>query len=205
VLAARPGSIVLTVFAGIPDRATQTSWDRRCGFDNSADAVSGRRAEDALGLAPIGATPRWLEFFDGQYERPSDLDDMVARISDCISQSAASLLLLPLGLFHPDHLLTHAAGMRASAKVRGLPMLCYEDALYRRFEGRLQQRLMELADSGFTVTPASLSPPSPTDAQRRAKRASVAAYRSQISAFSPEACNDLEAPERLWAVRPARP
>src|SRR5436853_287558 len=35
LLAARPGSVVITVFAGMPrDGSQQTDWDRRCGFAN---------------------------------------------------------------------------------------------------------------------------------------------------------------------------
>ena len=44
LLASRPGSIVVTLFAGVPDDAGQlTDWDARCGFTTAGEAVWARR------------------------------------------------------------------------------------------------------------------------------------------------------------------
>src|SRR4051812_2661178 len=80
LLAARPGSVVITVFAGMPrDGSQQTDWDRRCGFANAAQAVAVRREEDRLALAALQATPHWLHFVDSQYgESPAASDVSMA-------------------------------------------------------------------------------------------------------------------------------
>src|SRR5437763_1975889 len=67
-LAAHPGSVVVTVFAGMPaDPSQSTDWDARCGFASAGEAVAARRAEDRTSLARLGARPHWLEFGDSQY------------------------------------------------------------------------------------------------------------------------------------------
>ena len=65
LLAAAPGSIVVTVFAGIPPRDTPAPpWDRRAGFDRADEAMHARRDEDRRALARLDARPVWLDFLD---------------------------------------------------------------------------------------------------------------------------------------------
>jgi len=42
LIAAHPGAIVITAFAGIPSGDGLTGWDRDCGFRGSREAKIGR-------------------------------------------------------------------------------------------------------------------------------------------------------------------
>src|SRR4051794_5566646 len=69
LIAAHPGTTVVTVFGGVPADAAQrvTDWDRDCGFANAAEAMAARRREDVEALALLGARPQVLDFCDSQY------------------------------------------------------------------------------------------------------------------------------------------
>lgn len=103
--AASQGAVwtVLTVFAGDPDSTAPASrYDRRCGFRSAAEAATIRRREDQRACAVLGATPVWLPFGDGQYERSRDADVVWASLEPQIHQ--AQVLLLPgFPLTHRDH------------------------------------------------------------------------------------------------------
>ncbi|MCV5262168.1 PIG-L family deacetylase, partial [Escherichia coli] len=60
LLAAHPGSTVLTVFAGVPEAAPAPEWDRRCGFTSAQAAMAARREEDRRALTRLAARPLWL-------------------------------------------------------------------------------------------------------------------------------------------------
>src|SRR4051812_4728612 len=63
LLGARPGSVVVTVFAGAPPTyETVTEWDALAGFRAGDDVMAARRAEDRDALAVLGARPVWLDF-----------------------------------------------------------------------------------------------------------------------------------------------
>jgi LmbE family N-acetylglucosaminyl deacetylase len=94
---------VLTVLAGNPDsQAPAGGWDRRGGFETEAEATRGRRAEDARACAELGATPSWLPFGDGQYERHAADATVRAAVVGAIGE-ADTLLLPGFPLSHPDH------------------------------------------------------------------------------------------------------
>src|SRR5262245_15013796 len=104
LLAAHPGSVVITVFAGMPrDASQQTDWDRRCGFANAAQALTRRREEDRLALATLQARPRWLDFVDSQYGESPGSSEMSLALAAELGELPNKPLLVPLGLFHSDH------------------------------------------------------------------------------------------------------
>lgn len=204
-IAAHPGCTVLTVFAGAPAEARHsTAWDRRCGFDNAADAVAARRHEDRVALSLLGAKPLWLSFADSQYEEPADDTAIAAALAEVLRAHPDEPVLLPLGLFHADHLQVHRAAALARREIPGDEAYVYEDALYRRQRGLLQKRLAELQAGGVTLTPARRAiPPAPALKQR-----AVQAYASQLRALAAGAVEDTSLPERCWCIdaesRPSR-
>lgn len=212
-LAGNPGAVVITVFAGVPNAALRTDWDRRCGFGDAHSAMAARRDEDRRALAMLQARPLWLDFLDSQYAAPVE----AAAIGDALRQALQSIapqaVLLPMGLFHSDHRLVHEA-MRLTYGQRGeIHWFAYEDGLYRRIPGLLQQRLAELAADGICATPAELpvataAPPGTlkgtASAARSLKRRAVRAYASQLRALDARRCADLEHPERYWRLECAR-
>ena len=197
LLAANPGSLVVTLFAGMPAQARQrrTAWDVRSGFADAADAMCARREEDRCALALLEARPLWLEFTDSQYGESPAAEALSAALQQALRGLAPETLLYPLGLFHSDHRLAHAASCAAVRALPGLQPLLYEDALYRGLRGVLQQRLAELAQAGCSLTPARLPGGGAGDAR---KAQAVQAYASQLRALGPGGYADTAQPERYW-------
>jgi LmbE family N-acetylglucosaminyl deacetylase len=196
-LADHPGALVVTVFAGLPrEPMVSTDWDLRCGFASAVQALATRREEDRLALAMLRAAPMWLDHVDSQYGQADDEAAIVADITQALAIALPPLVLLPLGLFHSDHLLAHRAALAALGKQPAASVWAYEDALYRRRPGLLQMRLCELQQAGLTATPvvASDKPTGPL------KRTAVEAYASQARAFGEGGLDDAARPERFWAL-----
>ncbi|MBK1614602.1 hypothetical protein CKO44_14100 [Rubrivivax gelatinosus] len=201
-LASRPGSVVATVFAGVPgDPAQATDWDRRCGFTSAGEAVAVRLDEDRRALARLGAEPRWLPFADSQYGCTPARADVARALRSLLETERPRWLLLPLGLFHSDHRLVHDAAVEAFGDdVAGIDRVFWEDALYRGMPGVLQARLAELLAAGRVGTPLFDAPPG--SATLAAKRKAVSAYASQLRAFGQQGVDDVDRPERFWRFAP---
>ncbi|MEI2415167.1 PIG-L family deacetylase [Orrella sp. JC864] len=200
-LLARAGqACVLTVFAGdAPQGELSTDWDRRCGFSSAAQAMAARREENRQALAALGAHEITLPWPDSQYrhEAPAGLREALR----CALRSwRPDAVLVPLGLFHEDHWRASDALLRIGAEGMLAPgrWWAYEEALYRRKPGLVQQRLAALLARGVAVTPAPhLSCPA-----HPSKRAAVAAYASQLAALGlgPGQGGDTMLPERYWRL-----
>ena len=198
MLAAHPGSVVVTVFAGTPaDPAQATDWDARCGFGSAGEAVAARRAEDRRALARLGAHSHWLEFGDSQYGATPGCDDVATALETALDTVSADTVLYPLGLFHSDHRLVHAAARAVLARRRAWRAFAYEDALYRALSGLLQERLAALRADGVAATPVDFSS---AGVHAKAKARAVRDYASQLRAFGPDGYGDTQAPERCWEL-----
>jgi LmbE family N-acetylglucosaminyl deacetylase len=192
----RTGSAVVTVFAGVPeDPAPVTEWDEGCGFASSREAMLARRREDAQALAILGARPVWLDFFDAQYTRPTQVGRIELALLEQIERQRPRVLALPLGLFHSDHILASVAALTLVDEER--EWLVYEDALYRRIPGASDARLGELQRRGFRLSPCRAK------ALADKKSRAVECYASQLRGLATPGRPghaDLEAPERYWTV-----
>ncbi len=199
-----PGTTVVTVFAGTPpgDRPA-TAWDRRCGFDSAAQAMCTRRDEDRRALEGVGAVPVWGPFLDDQYGDPPEVAALVRWLAVQMVEQRPATLLLPLGLYHRDHLRVADAALQAlRAKGDAAPtVLAYEDVPYRAIPGLLQQRLADLLSDGWHATPL----PCPTRAPDPRKRAAIGCYASQLRVFGADGPPDAARPERLWTLARALP
>jgi LmbE family N-acetylglucosaminyl deacetylase len=199
----RPGSLVVTVFAGGPQSwATPTTWDAAAGFGPGVDAISRRRREDREALALLGADPVWLPFWDSQYGHTPEKADVTAALADTLVSFDPSVVLIPFGLWHSDHRLVHEAAVALLPHHRRRRWVAYEDAIYRRFpDAGLEERRADLQARGIATVPLPSSGPASAG-----KRRSLACYRSQLRALStpgrPGAADALE-PERHWALVPA--
>ncbi|HEX6364363.1 MAG TPA: PIG-L family deacetylase, partial [Albitalea sp.] len=131
-LAAHPGGVVVTVFAGTPrDGERLTDWDARCGFAGAAQAMAARRDEDRAALARLRARPVWLDFLDAQYGETPALEAVREALAHVLGEARPDTVLYPLGLFHSDHLLAHEASRLALAAHPRVRALAYEDVPYR--------------------------------------------------------------------------
>jgi LmbE family N-acetylglucosaminyl deacetylase len=205
---AKPATVV-TVFAGVPPgEHAPTPWDSACGFSNGTDAVLSRRAEDAAALQELGARPHWLEFLDRQYRESPTVAVIAGALADILLGMGPAAVMIPLGLYHSDHELTHEACLLCRRQLGGTSWMAYEEAMYRRRNGAVQRRLARLLAQGITATPLSEEnlrtrlggdETSVEAADREAgKRRALLCYASQLRAFSAVALADTAQPERLW-------
>lgn len=202
LLAAHPGSVVVTVFTAAPaDGGALTEWDARGGFAEAGAAMAARRREDESALAEVGAVPHWLDFVDGQYGDTTDAAGLVPAIADALTALGATRVFVPLGLFHGDHLRVHRAAVDAWHGLRGIPAWAYEDAIYRAMHGVLDARLAELRACGSTTVAATPTAFACSRADAAGKAGAVRRYASQAPAFGAEGMADTARPERYWRLR----
>lgn len=183
-LAACPDSIVLTIFAGVPESELPlTNFDVQSGFKAAHEAVESRRAEDRRACAVVSATVRHLAFFDRQYAMPADEGELIATLRDEIEALLGEddRVMLPLGLVHPDHAQTRRCGEVACTAL-GVRPIFYEDLPARVLwpEAVITKGLESIQ---FPVGDQYL------------KEAAMACYRSQRWALDRHACL---VPERFW-------
>jgi LmbE family N-acetylglucosaminyl deacetylase len=198
MLAQHPGAVVVTVFAGRPPASTPLPpWDEAAGFRPGDDVVGARRAEDRAALDILGAKPVWLSFLDSQYGSTPSVDAIVPVLESALTEAAPVAVCIPLGLFHSDHVLTHAATLRVMARHTHWRWLAYEEPMYRRVPGALDDRLASLRSTGIGAT--LLQPAAPPAQKPRA----IACYASQLRALGTPGrpgFADALAPERYWAL-----
>lgn len=198
-LARRPGSVVVTAFAGgPPPGAPVSAWDAACGFEPGDDVMAARRQEDRAALAMLGARPVWLPFRDRQYGSPPALPDLVAALAGVLAALPSGTVLFPLGLFHSDHHLLHEAGLALRRAHPERDWLAYEDVPYRTLPGLVNERCQRLRALGLRPARATAAAPPPA-----VKRHAVACYRSQLRGLATAGRlghGDTEAPEGCWRL-----
>ncbi|NUO87097.1 MAG: PIG-L family deacetylase [Cupriavidus sp.] len=207
LIAAARAARVVTVFAGVPPADMPApDWDQAAGFASAEQAVLSRRREDNHALTMLGAHAVWLDFWDSQYGRRYTAPQLADALHTVLLTQTEGVVVAPLGLFHSDHALVHDACrllMLAAAAAAAAPSpvqwLYYEDAIYRRMPGLLQQRLVQCRDSGLRATPVNL----PVAQYLTQKSYALNAYQSQLQLFSEDRLCDLCAPERYWMLQPA--
>ncbi|HHL4083318.1 PIG-L deacetylase family protein [Burkholderia sola] len=201
LLAQAPGSIVVTVFAGIPPRGMPAPpWDRRAGFRHADEAMRARRDEDRRALALLDARPVWLDFLDDQYGIPTTSAAIAARVADVIDAQPGFGVLAPAGLFHRDHLQVQEAMLSllrdddASHVWR-----FYEDIPYRRIDGLMAGRVSGWRERGWLAHPVTAPAGSGSDGVA-AKAAAVDAYASQVTLLEPHMRAALRESETIWRL-----
>ncbi|AJP59680.1 hypothetical protein UC34_12500 [Pandoraea vervacti] len=228
LLAAAPGAIVVTVFAGIPpDDVAAPPWDEAAGFASANAAMQARRAEDLTALGMLGAEPLWLPFLDRQYVEGNTAQAIATALGAVVDQYPQRRVLSPLGLFHSDHALvfdavwtmlherTHALVGAAGAAGEdtepesGMTDLArwwfYEDMPYRRLSGLVGARIAAWRAQGYTagrVEPVPAETADGADAECAARKVrAMEAYESQLRLLAPEALIELNTSESYWQLQ----
>ncbi|WP_168791295.1 PIG-L deacetylase family protein [Paraburkholderia aromaticivorans] len=206
LLAAHPDAAVCTVFAAPPEQPMHTEWDEKSGFADAHQAIHERTLEDNRALEVLDAIPLRMPFRDSQYLDSPSISKMAAALEETIYRTTANTLLMPLGLYHDDHVRVFEACCEILPRLSHLTWFGYEEAIHRRTPGVVQARLADLAQRGIVATPASPSAGHTIDAQRRAqlKREAVNAYQSQLRAFGAGNYDDIFATERYWQLSVGR-
>jgi LmbE family N-acetylglucosaminyl deacetylase len=203
LLAAYPGSTVITVFAGAPAAsAPQTDWDRRCGFPDGAAAMAQRCAEDDKALHLLKARPVRLPFLDDQYIRAMQrvspkVEKVAPALAHALDQAQARTVLFPIGLFHSDHVLASDAVLTLCRAMPDRLWVAYEEALYRTKPGLLHARLVQFYTRGYSLTPVVFG----ASPNVHRKATAVSAYASQLGELGvKKGEGDTAAPERYWLL-----
>nr|WP_184246066.1 PIG-L family deacetylase [Paraburkholderia atlantica] len=200
LLAAHPGTVVCTVFTAPPAENITTDWDRAAGFADAFEAMRTRQAEDREALGLLSALPVHLLFRDAQYHASPGADELMTALSQIVAHAKPTRVLMPLGLFHSDHVMVANACLALMRRQPATRFIAYEDVPYRRMSGVVQERLCDLAKRGYAAdAPHALDVPGTTQHERM-KRAALDAYRSQLRAFGPEGQASLFSPERYWQL-----
>jgi LmbE family N-acetylglucosaminyl deacetylase len=200
LLADHPGAIVVTVFAGrSPSNGKLTEWDEASGFRPGDDVMGLRREEDRAALSHLQANPVWLDFCDSQYTQSSTVEDLTNALERVCRHAEPDAVFFPLGLFHDDHKLAHAAALSIRERMTTCSWFAYEDAIYRRYRGLAQERLSCLLAAGIIVTPVPLI----EQGNPAQKRQAMECYASQLRALRTPGrpgYQDVFAPESYWKV-----
>jgi LmbE family N-acetylglucosaminyl deacetylase len=198
VLAAHPGSVVLTVFAGgRVDWSDVTDWDRLSGFRPGVDVVAARRLEDEKALARLDAFPRWLEWPQGTYASgPLDRSAVVDDIAAAIEEVDPDMVAMPLGVHHGDHLLTHDLGREALRRAPTRTWLIYADQPYALDKPEEAASRLDHLRGEIRLTPARLPSASPLRKWR-----ALARYRSQRRSLGRRLITRCAwGPEQYWQM-----
>jgi LmbE family N-acetylglucosaminyl deacetylase len=215
LLAAHPGSSMVTAFAGGPGSVDPvTGWEELSGmFRPGADIVGARRHEDEQASTVLGSTFHHLEHWDHQYRTPTygypgpslraDLVQAVAQdLEVLIDASAPTAWAIPLGLSHPDHEVTAAACLEVVGKFTDIDWLVYEELPYAVY---LPEKVIgataNLRTRGFELRPVEGIEIS---ADIPGKRRAVECYRSQLGPLGPAVDAAVDSPERIHRLVRAR-
>ena len=201
LLAAHPGSVVVTIFAaGPPCHDPLTEWDRAAGFEPGDDVMAHRRGEDAKALGLLSAHPLWLGFCDSQYRRSPSSEHITPALDGVMQVVRPHSIVAPWGLFHSDHTLASEACMGLRSKYPGQGWFLYEDAIYRRIPGLLGDRIARMRACGIRARRVAVA----MDQDHARKSEAIHCYRSQLRALTSRGRPgylDAFEPERLWVIQ----
>lgn len=191
LLAAHPGSVVVTVLAGSPPDDRLVDWDRRGGFRPGDDVMAQRRREDHRALRLLRARPVWLEHRQDVYrDGPLDAAAVRDQVAAAVAAHDPRIVVLPLGLHHPDHVAV-ADAVRDIVTDRRIRL--YADQPYATDFGHLVPARMA-ARSGLTPLPGP-------GRGRWRKALAITAYRSQVRALGVRVLRRAGlGPEAYWEV-----
>jgi LmbE family N-acetylglucosaminyl deacetylase len=200
LLAAHPGSVVMTIFAaGPPCHARLTEWDQAAGFEQGEDVMAQRRHEDARALALLSSYPLWLNFHDSQYQRSPAAGRITLAVHSVMQAVQPHSIFVPWGLFHSDHTLASEACMVLRPAYPDRGWFLYEDAIYRRIPGLLSERIARMRAHGIRAHPVTVG----TIRDSARKSEAIHCYRSQLRALTSHGRPgylDAFEPERFWVV-----
>jgi LmbE family N-acetylglucosaminyl deacetylase len=200
-----PDITVVTALAGAPDRYTINDWNSQTtGKVFAPDAIELRRQEDAAAMRYLGAKAIWLDFWDAIYldgDNGSQHQLLSAALSDIIIAQQPKTLLVPLGVYHSDHIDVANA---CKSLIGSVPTsYIYLDLAYGiAYPYLVNDRLQQLQAEGFTLEATDLSTPT-----GNIKEQAFAYYSSQYHITKDGFNNNnlaydesLVIPERFWKV-----
>ena len=180
---------------GRADWSELTEWDRQCGFRPGQDVAAVRRSEDLAATSRLRAIPCWLDLPEYAYRSEAlAIPQVVNLIVDLLDRLDPSLLLIPLGLRHPDHLSAANIAMKVVQRIEGMSWMAYADFYHIANPELVTARLAELDAGGIAFRPTQLELGSV-----RSKRRAIRCYSSQVRGLGGRTGRwAARAPEALW-------
>ena len=211
LLAGRPASSMVTVFAGGPRSVDPlTEWEAVSGcFSRGDDIVGARRHEDRAAAAVLGATPVHLDHWDHQYRTslygyrgPTGDAELIravtADLATVIAESTHRTWVFPLGLSHPDHRLAAAAALGVIEDEPDREWLIYDELPYAVYlPGAVDAAVAALVSGGWALEPAAGVIPRDPLSDDGTKGRAVRCYHSQVRSLGEATTVALDAPERI--------
>jgi LmbE family N-acetylglucosaminyl deacetylase len=191
---------VCTLFAGMPASDVMSNDDAGV---SARDALATRIAEDDRAMDLLKATPLRLNFVSSKHAaRIATQAELAQSLQSVLRDYRPQVLMIPLGLSDPDHVLAHQAACDAWLAQPTLTCFAYEESFHRRLRGLVQERLIDLHERGIDATPLCATAAQPFDAERRQalKREAVSAYASHLASLGPEGYDDVFHAERYWKL-----
>lgn len=185
-------STVVTVFGGAPKSSkVLTSYDSK--FATSAeDAVSIRTDENIVACAILDAKVHNLNYSDNQYGEKREEKKVYEDVCEMINSESFDVVLAPLGLQHPDHILLRELVLKAYCE-HDFKLLLYEDLPYRIIEPDLVYQVKNEIRERFVIRFDQYS-----TRHLGKKMAAVITYSSQLSGDINQF--NLGVQERFWWV-----
>jgi LmbE family N-acetylglucosaminyl deacetylase len=152
-----------------------------------------------------------MDFLDRPYRdgRAADAggviraEDVASRLADLVHELSPPLVLIPMGLLHPDHELTHEAGSLLLHSSPEMELWAYLDLPYGLAHPRLvTSRLRNLGHRGFRALRVRVNRPPQPDVKREA----TACYASQVDTVMNDLGRDawertfVFGSERFWRL-----
>jgi len=160
-----------------------------------------RQAEDRAALATLAASSVHLPFLDSAYGTRYALADVTQALAQHLDATAPQSVLVPLGIFHADHVTTSRA---ATALIKARPHIrwsVYEELPYRfEYPDLRDAQKLELQDEGFTLLDLTL----PRDRSKRTKLRTIRCYRSQAKALGWNRIRKALRDEQYWQLSALR-
>jgi LmbE family N-acetylglucosaminyl deacetylase len=205
LLASHPGSVVCTVFCGVPAPPQRTPWDESAGHRDSSEALRARIAEDEQALSLLRARAVRLSFLDSQYGATPTITELTRALAHAWRTGGCGRLVAPLGLYHSDHVLVGEACRLLVCQARMQHAILYEDALYRTIAGAARRQYETLRRKGYAFSaldehPQAAIGPVRAPGSANVKWRAVHAYRSQLRALADAHPSDLVEPERYVVI-----
>jgi LmbE family N-acetylglucosaminyl deacetylase len=181
----RPGSIVMTLFAGLPDSSVSTFWDRLCGQPNSSKMMRLRLKENRQVLDSLGVKAVNLPYLDNQYKpSPRDLVGIADKIMSLTKPGDNIYAPLAVGGIrrHADHLVAQQVGILLAAQGRKVSFYGDEPYILPLFKLKnwpVRIRLSRIEKK--LVLSLSLEVRKLTTGEQQRKEKAVRAYSSQFA------------------------
>jgi LmbE family N-acetylglucosaminyl deacetylase len=196
-LAASPGTVVITVFAGVPDGLGLTRYDRSCGFATSREAVLSRHREDQRALDILGADAVHLDFLDGQYHSKCDDDEIADVLRSTVLSLGSTTVIGPIGSTHEDHRTLGRIWPLVLRSIADVVAYAYADLPYTIGPSPRAAAEIEAFTRANHASPVNL-PSGDIWLQAQA----LLAYASQLRYVCALEC--LKTPERFWLLDNAK-